>query len=127
MMIDLDNFKQINDLNGHQLGDRVLTTIARRIADSLPKDGVMARIGGDEFVCGIPFDHNARESVDNLVSTIIRNTSAPIESNQMTVEATVSIGIAESGGTYARGEHDGCGGADPPRRYRHVPREEARA
>ncbi len=103
LMIDLDNFKQINDLNGHQLGDRVLTTIASRIADSLPKGGVMARIGGDEFVCGIPFDHNARESVDNLVSTIIRNTSAPIESNQMSVEATVSIGIAESGGAYARG------------------------
>lgn len=103
MMIDLDNFKQINDLNGHQLGDRVLTTIARRIEDTLPHDGVMARIGGDEFVCGVPFDHNARDTVDNLVAMIVRNTSAPIESNQMSVEATVSIGIAESGAKYATG------------------------
>jgi len=104
MMIDLDNFKQINDLNGHQLGDRVLTTIARRIEDTLPHDGVMARIGGDEFVCGVPFDHNARDTVDNLVAMIVRNTSAPIESNQMSVEATVSIGIAESGAKYATGD-----------------------
>ncbi len=103
MMIDLDNFKQINDLNGHQLGDRVLTTIARRIEDTLPHDGVVARIGGDEFVCGVPFDHNARNAVDNLVAMIVRNTSAPIESNQMTVEATVSVGIAESGAKYAGG------------------------
>ncbi|MWV29330.1 EAL domain-containing protein [Erythrobacter sp. GH3-10] len=103
MMIDLDNFKQINDLNGHQLGDRVLTTIARRIADSLPREGVMARIGGDEFVCGIPFESTARDKVDNLVANMIRSTSAPIESNHMSVEATVSIGIAESGGQYARG------------------------
>ncbi|MGB3796683.1 MAG: EAL domain-containing protein [Alteraurantiacibacter sp.] len=104
MMIDLDNFKQINDLNGHQLGDKVLTTVARRIADTLPNNSVMARIGGDEFVCGVPFERNARAEVDHLVALIISNTSASIESNKLSVEATVSIGIAESGAQYARGD-----------------------
>ncbi len=101
MMIDLDNFKQINDLNGHQMGDRVLTTVARRISEALPELGILARIGGDEFACAVPFDYNAREEVDELVAIIIRSVSAPIESNQMTVEATISIGVAQSGGSYA--------------------------
>ncbi len=101
MMIDLDNFKQINDLNGHQMGDRVLTTVARRIRDALPEDGLLARIGGDEFACAVPFDYNAREEVDDIVTAIIRSVSAPIESNQMTVEATISIGVAQSGGNFA--------------------------
>lgn len=100
MMIDLDNFKQINDLNGHQMGDNVLTTVARRIADVLPDDAILARIGGDEFACALPFDHHARDDVDDLVALVIRTVSAPIEANRLTVEATVSIGLARSGRAY---------------------------
>jgi len=106
MMIDLDNFKQINDLNGHQMGDKVLTTVAARISDTLPEEGILARIGGDEFAFAVPFDYNAREEVDDLVATLIRVVSAPIEANQMSVEATVSIGIAQSGSAYAQVEAD---------------------
>ena len=101
MMIDLDNFKQINDLNGHQMGDRVLTTVARRISEVLPEGGILARIGGDEFACAVPFAYNARDEVDDLVAIIIRSVSAPIEGNQMSVEATISVGIAQSGGNFA--------------------------
>lgn len=104
MMIDLDNFKQINDLNGHQMGDTVLTAIARRIAECLPEEGILARIGGDEFSCAIPFEHNRREDVDDLVAIIIRSVSAPVESNRMTVEATVSVGLAQTGSKYMRPE-----------------------
>ncbi|WP_346033430.1 putative bifunctional diguanylate cyclase/phosphodiesterase [Erythrobacter westpacificensis] len=96
MMIDLDNFKQINDLNGHQMGDTVLTAIAGRIAECLPEEGILARIGGDEFACAVPYDYNMREDVDDLVAIIIRAVSAPVESNRMTVEATVSIGLAQT-------------------------------
>ena len=45
LMVDLDNFKQINDLNGHAMGDCVLAETARRIAALLPDGGVLARIG----------------------------------------------------------------------------------
>ncbi|WP_338245437.1 putative bifunctional diguanylate cyclase/phosphodiesterase [Aurantiacibacter hainanensis] len=98
MMVDLDNFKQINDLNGHQMGDNVLSTIASRISAALPHNGILARIGGDEFVCAVPFDYSAREQVDELVIALIAKASAPIEFNHLTVEATVSVGLAQSGG-----------------------------
>ncbi len=97
MMIDLDNFKQINDLNGHQMGDVVLTTIAERLEEALPESAILARIGGDEFACAMPFDFNTRDHVEDVVACLIRHVSAPIEFNHMTVEATVSVGLAQSG------------------------------
>lgn len=109
MMIDLDNFKQINDLNGHQMGDRILTTVARRVRRALPEGGILARIGGDEFVCAVPFVSNARGDVDDLVAVLIDTVSAPIDSNQMTVETTVSVGISQSGSAFTTPD---CSDAD---------------
>ncbi len=48
-IVDLDNFKQINDLYGHAFGDRVLLEVARRLREKMPKYGPIGRIGGDEF------------------------------------------------------------------------------
>ena len=48
LMLDLDRFKEVNDLLGHQIGDRVLSEIARRLRDSLPVDAGIARFGGDD-------------------------------------------------------------------------------
>lgn len=97
LMVDLDNFKQINDLNGHQMGDRVLTCVVKRIRSLLPADGIIARIGGDEFICALPFDPKAKESVDQFVETLIQKVSQPIEHNRFCVEATVSVGMASFG------------------------------
>ena len=100
LMIDLDNFKQINDVHGHQVGDRVLATIARRIEKTLAahtgSSSVMARIGGDEFICAIPFPLSKRQLVDHITSELIDNVSAIIEDRDLRIVATVSIGIAYS-------------------------------
>ena len=49
-MVDVDNFKRINDVHGHVLGDRALTIVAQALKDSVRQDrDVVARIGGDEF------------------------------------------------------------------------------
>jgi diguanylate cyclase (GGDEF)-like protein len=98
LMVDLDNFKQINDLNGHGMGDKVLIQTASRIAGVLPNGGVLARIGGDEFVCAISFEPGANDTVDRLAGRLIEVVSQPIEARDLCVEATVSIGIATSGG-----------------------------
>lgn len=96
LLLDIDNFKQINDLNGHRTGDQVLTTIAQRIARQLPPEGLLVRIGGDEFACALPFEAAARERIDTLVDSIILHVSAPMELDDLRVEATISVGIAGS-------------------------------
>ncbi|WP_191602537.1 EAL domain-containing protein [Marinomonas algicola] len=49
IMIDLDHFKSINDIFGHQMGDSIIKILSKRIIENLPDDAVIARLGGDEF------------------------------------------------------------------------------
>lgn len=56
MVMDIDHFKHVNDLHGHAAGDLILTHVARRLCGQLPDDGLLARIGGEEFLCAIPAD-----------------------------------------------------------------------
>lgn len=99
LLVDLDNFKQINDLNGHQMGDLVLTMVARRIKAHLPAEGILVRIGGDEFACAMPYEAHASDRIDAFAAQLISAVSHPIEHDSLTVEATVSIGVS----TTARG------------------------
>ena len=96
LLIDLDNFKQINDLNGHQAGDTVLITVSERIAKELPAQGLQIRIGGDEFACAVPFSYSARDRIDALADRLISVASAPVMHDDFALEATISVGIAHS-------------------------------
>ncbi|HWK42405.1 MAG TPA: EAL domain-containing protein [Croceibacterium sp.] len=98
LMLDLDNFKQINDLNGHATGDRVLREVATRLVENLPGDAVIARIGGDEFVCALSYEPDQREVIDRLADDLTGILSRPIGGDGLHIEATVSIGIASSRG-----------------------------
>ncbi len=94
--IDLDNFKQVNDLNGHQAGDEVLRTTADRIQRLLPEGGVLARLGGDEFLCVVPYHPQIPERVDQLAMHMIGQVARAVEHEGVTVDVTMSIGIASS-------------------------------
>ncbi|WP_340586326.1 putative bifunctional diguanylate cyclase/phosphodiesterase [Erythrobacter alti] len=96
VMIDIDNFKQINDLNGHRTGDHVLTTIANRIDAELPTDSVLIRIGGDEFACAFAFHHHARDRADSIAEAIIKKVSAPVEDTETHIETTISVGLTRT-------------------------------
>jgi diguanylate cyclase (GGDEF)-like protein len=93
-MIDLDNFKQINDMHGHAVGDALLVSLARRIEEQLPKEARLARLGGDEFAFVVPFDPAARERIDDLVIRLYEKMALPFDFNGLSVNATMSIGIA---------------------------------
>ena len=94
--IDLDNFKQVNDLNGHAAGDLVLRTAAKRIRALLPDGSSLARLGGDEFVCVVPYPMGATERIEHLASRLVEQFATPVIYHGVVIDVTISIGIASS-------------------------------
>jgi diguanylate cyclase (GGDEF)-like protein len=94
--IDLDNFKQVNDLNGHAAGDLVLRTAAKRVRALLPEGSSLARLGGDEFVCVVPYHPDAPERVEHLATRMVEQFATPMVHDNVAMEVTISIGIASS-------------------------------
>ena len=94
VMVDVDNFKQINDMNGHTVGDKVLAELAERLRDRLPKDALLARLGGDEFAFVVTYDGFNTSRVDDIVMRVFDSLSKGIALENLQVEATISIGIA---------------------------------
>ena len=96
LMIDLDHFKQVNDLNGHSAGDAVLMECTRRVQAVLPASALMARLGGDEFACVIAFNPAHPEQMDELAERIIYEVGKPIDACGYSGRITVSLGLARS-------------------------------
>ncbi len=97
IMVDLDNFKRLNDCNGHAAGDAVLRVCAQRMRTMLPERALLARLGGDEFACVVPFDPARPEFADRVAAQLINLVSAPIEVSGLMLEGlSASVGIARS-------------------------------
>lgn len=96
LMIDIDNFKQINDMNGHQTGDEVLKAISCRISELLPDGALIARLGGDEFACVIHYDRKNPAWMDQFAACVITATAQPVDISGTFINVTISIGIASS-------------------------------
>ena len=94
MMLDLDNFKRINDMNGHAAGDYLLTQFAERMQKIAPSRANLARIGGDEFAFVFTFNPNVPEEVTRFAEAIIEETERPFLHDNLVLDTTVSIGIA---------------------------------
>jgi diguanylate cyclase (GGDEF)-like protein len=97
LFVGLDHFKQINDLHGHSLGDVVLCEVARRIKDTVGRNGLVARLGGDEFAIVIEGDIEHRKHVDaigDLANRVLAAVRRPIAVGERTIEVGASIGIA---------------------------------
>ena len=93
VMLDLDNFKDVNDTLGHDVGDTLLKAVAERLSGTLRKSDTVARFGGDEFVLIFP-DMEIIEEAIQVVQKIIDRFHKPflIDTHQLVV--TTSIGIA---------------------------------
>lgn len=93
LFIDLDNFKEINDNYGHQVGDDVLKEVAERLKDSIRSSDTVGRFGGDEFVLIIEHDRQIDE-VMVIIQKIRDVFEAPIFVRDSPMEIRLSIGVA---------------------------------
>jgi diguanylate cyclase (GGDEF)-like protein len=93
IMIDLDRFKQINDSRGHSAGDRMLVETAQRLALNLPAGALVARVGGDEFACIVPFDPARPAQIDRLVDGLTTAIAQTVGHDEGELETTISAGI----------------------------------
>ena len=93
LFMDLDGFKEINDLFGHEAGDRLLTNVSERLTDCVREEDTVARLGGDEFTAIIT-GTNQRKDVDRLAKIIKGSIEAPFEVAQRSVQVSISIGIS---------------------------------
>jgi diguanylate cyclase (GGDEF)-like protein/PAS domain S-box-containing protein len=93
MFIDLDGFKEVNDSHGHDLGDKLLKKVARRLVKSLRDSDTVARIGGDEFLV-IQTEAPDREAIAKVAEKIVKNIAQPFSLDGISINIGASIGIA---------------------------------
>lgn len=92
MILDLDNFKRINDMYGHDVGDEVLVAVSSRLKSILEKSVIITRQGGDEI--GIICPNTYEEDGTRIANNIQKNFSIPIKTKNYMIQVNVSIGIA---------------------------------
>ncbi len=96
LFVDLDRFKCINDVHGHQLGDQLLCEVARRLEAAMPEDAIcLARIGGDEFAAAFPADGNPDIGVE-VGEKIVESLSEPFLVDGLRVQIGASCGMAKT-------------------------------
>ena len=95
MMIDLDNFKAINDNYGHIEGDRVLKMFADTLRDFSGEEDILCRIGGDEFVVFYK-DLTSKSEIGSRAADIISDLCDKLERWKFETNSSVSIGIAQA-------------------------------
>lgn len=92
IMVDLDNFKTINDTFGHTAGDELLLAFATRLKSLSNRDVTFGRIGGDEFMGFMPAP--THEKADTICREIVQTMSAPFSLSTGEIQITASIGCA---------------------------------
>jgi diguanylate cyclase (GGDEF)-like protein len=95
MIIDIDDFKHVNDTHGHLVGDRLLIQVAKRLRDALPEQTILARQGGDEFIAYCS-DTRDPKQVDRDIAAIQRAFEAPFVLEGLNLAIKVSIGLVTS-------------------------------
>lgn len=95
LMLDLDDFKGVNDKLGHDGGDETLRVMARRIKESIRATDLVARMGGDEFVVFLD-DLVEPGHAEDVAETIVSSLCLPIPIGERSISVSVSVGVCET-------------------------------
>lgn len=105
LFIDLDNFKSLNDTQGHDVGDAYLVDVARRLKAGVEPDAVVARMGGDEFVVAIETASTEEQAASALAietgNRILDALRRPFDHGEIRHNSSASIGVLVFGGEAA--------------------------
>ncbi|HLV48634.1 MAG TPA: EAL domain-containing protein [Aliidiomarina sp.] len=97
LLIDLDNFKDVNDALGHTLGDELLKAVASRLSELQPESGILARLGGDEFamtVVNIASVEELEELAQQVLDSLKKHFT--LEDYELFISASIGIAISQS-------------------------------
>ena len=93
LYLDLDGFKPINDLHGHDVGDELLRIVALRLSRAMRNEDVVSRIGGDEFACLLA-ESGSRDQLGHVACKLFDAVSTPLKIGDLQLSVRASIGIA---------------------------------
>jgi len=93
LFIDIDHFKEFNDSYGHQIGDKVLLSVAKQITSICRKKDILGRLSGDEFLL-ISEDVNNQRAIDSIIQKIQKIFQEPQKIDNLSLHISVSIGVA---------------------------------
>jgi diguanylate cyclase (GGDEF)-like protein/PAS domain S-box-containing protein len=93
LLLDLDNFKRVNDMMGHSVGDGLLMHVAEQLRNSIRSSDTVARLGGDEFVLILDGLHTVEEA-ERIAEKLLVKLRAPLAIGTETFSPTASIGIS---------------------------------
>jgi diguanylate cyclase (GGDEF)-like protein len=100
IMVDLDNFKTVNDTLGHYAGDTLLVEVAQRLQKNLRESDMVSRFGGDEFAMILAFGKNEWQSITKVLNRTMASLKKPVAlgGNEIVVSASFGISICPDDG-----------------------------
>ncbi len=98
LYLDLDHFKAVNDMLGHESGDKVLIAVANRLRHAVRPDDTVARCGGDEFVIFCPGLVDGQNEAESVAQRLLESIERPfsLEDTQVSISASIGIAVASS-------------------------------
>ncbi len=94
LFLDLNGFKQVNDVYGHNVGDEVLKIVAKRLEFAVREGDSISRLAGDEFLVGLLMEEEGFSEVNIMSAKFTAMISKPMNIDGMSIKIGVSIGIA---------------------------------